>query len=108
MSSHGNEIILALRRTWNLLCKVFVGCSGIKHLLVLSIERDVCGVIARHDLMPNSMESKLRKIKACKNASKAHWTLPKGIQGRTAKTAGDFVKEKERGKATMETGGQGA
>jgi len=81
---------------------------GLRHLLVLSIERDVCGVIARHDLMPNSMESKLRKIKACKNASKAHWTLPKGIQGRKAKTAGDFVKEKERGKATMETGGQGA
>ena len=48
---------------------------GLRHLLVLNVERNIAGIIARYDLMPDSMRRRLAEIRAGQRASRAHFTL---------------------------------
>jgi len=84
--------------------RVFRGL-GLRHLLVLNVARDISGIIARHDLMPESMKARLEEIRAGTRVSKTHWTLP--LQGREGQEVGEGRQEEQDGrlgKAQARTG----
>ncbi len=56
--------------------KLFRGL-GLRHLLVVDVTRTISGIIARYDLLPSSMATRLEEIQTGTRRSSTHWMLPR-------------------------------